>query len=68
MEISSIKLSYFRRFDHFKAIFTKGLNIVKGPNEAGKSSLQDAIVIGLFDRPTGKAKELIHQQWGRERL
>jgi uncharacterized protein YhaN len=68
MEISSIKLSYFRRFDHFKAIFTKGLNIVKGPNEAGKSSLQDAIVIGLFDRPTGKAKELIHQQWGRDRL
>ena len=68
MEISSIKLSYFRHFDHFKAIFTKGLNIVKGLNEAGKSSLQDAIVIGLFDRPTGKAKELIHQQWGRERL
>lgn len=68
MEISSVKLSYFRRFDQFKATFTKGLNIVKGPNEAGKSSLQDAIVMGLFDRPTGKAKELVHQQWGRDRL
>jgi DNA repair exonuclease SbcCD ATPase subunit len=57
MQISEIKLKYFRRFDQFKATFTKGLNIVKGPNEAGKSTLQEAIVTGIFDRPTGKGRE-----------
>jgi DNA repair exonuclease SbcCD ATPase subunit len=68
MQISILKLRNFRRFEQFQATFSQGLNLVKGPNEAGKSTIQDAIVIGLFDHPTGKAKERIHQQWGRDRL
>lgn len=68
MQISILKLRNFRRFEQFQASFSQGLNLVKGPNEAGKSTIQDAIVLGLFDRPTGKAKERIHQQWGRDRL
>lgn len=68
MQISEIKLKYFRQFDQFRGTFIKGLNIVKGPNEAGKSTLQEAIVIGIFDRPTGKGREQQYQQWGRDRL
>lgn len=67
MELLSIGLRHFKRFKRFEASFSKGLNIIKGPNEAGKSTLQQAILLGLFDRPTGKQSERRYQSWGSER-
>jgi uncharacterized protein YhaN len=68
MQLRRLLLKNFRRFDHLEINFERGLNLVKGPNEAGKSTLQDAIITGLLDRPTGKQKERRYQQWGQDRL
>jgi uncharacterized protein YhaN len=68
MQLRRLMLKNFRRFDRIEINFERGLNLVKGPNEAGKSTLQDAIITGLLDRPTGKQKERQHQKWGEERL
>ncbi len=68
MELLHICLKHFKRFRHFEASFSKGLNIVKGPNEAGKSTLHEAILLSLFDRPTGKQSERRHQSWNSDRL
>ena len=68
MQLRNLLLKNFRRFDRIEINFERGLNLVKGPNEAGKSTLQDAIITGLLDRPTGKQKERQHQKWGEERL
>ncbi|MCH7587541.1 MAG: AAA family ATPase [Chloroflexi bacterium] len=68
MRLVSISLKHFRRFDDLHVEFSPGLNVVKGPNEAGKSTLHDAIVLGFFDRPTGKLKEQDYAQWGSDVL
>jgi DNA repair exonuclease SbcCD ATPase subunit len=68
MELVHILLRNFRRFSLFETDFSSGLNVVEGPNEAGKSTLQEAIVLGLLDRPTGKKSERDYQTWGGERL
>ena len=43
-------------------------NVVTGPQEAGKSTLHDAIILGLMDRPTGKQKEYEHKAWNKDDL
>lgn len=68
MQLRRLLLKNFRRFDQIEINFERGLNLVKGPNEAGKSTLQDAIIIGLLDRPTGKQRERRYQKWGQDRL
>ena len=68
MELKRLLLKNFRRFDQIEIAFEHGLNLIKGPNEAGKSTLQDAIIVGLLDRPTGKQRERKFQKWGQDRL
>ena len=68
MEIRHILLKNFKRFSQYEISFSQGLNVVKGPNEAGKSTLHEAIILALLDRPTGKQSERRHQSWGKERL
>lgn len=68
MELKRLLLKNFRRFDQIEITFERGLNLIKGPNEAGKSTLQDAIIVGLLDRPTGKQRERKFQKWGQDRL
>jgi len=60
MEIRHILLKNFKRFSEIEFAFSSGLNVVKGPNEAGKSTLHEAIVVALLDRPTGKHSERRH--------
>lgn len=45
--ISRIELRDLRRHRSFDAAFAPGLTIVKGPNEAGKSTLAEAIELAL---------------------
>lgn len=66
MELIHIKLQEFKRFSRLDVSFTPGLNVVQGPNEAGKSTLHEAILLGLLDRPTGKQSEQRHQSWGQD--
>ncbi len=65
MQISHLLLKDFGKFDTFECDFSPGLNIIKGPNEAGKSTIVDALTAALFldprkpDRQMGEVK-----RWG----
>jgi hypothetical protein len=48
--------------------FGPGLNIVSGPNESGKSTLQRALLLALLDRPAKRKANEDSRQWGAERL
>jgi DNA repair exonuclease SbcCD ATPase subunit len=58
MNITRIRLTDFRRHGELDIELKPGLNIVRGPNEAGKSTIQRAIELGLFRKPTFTAAEL----------
>ena len=59
MIVESLSLRNWRayrglhRFD-----FSPGMNLLSGPNEAGKSTLFEALVRAFFDRHTSKASEV----------
>ena len=59
MLISHILLKNFGRFDKFTCDFGPGLNLIKGSNEAGKSTLANAITAALFANPKEGKKELV---------
>ncbi len=58
MNINRLRLTDFRRHGELDIELKPGLNIVRGPNEAGKSTVQRAIEVGLFRRPTFASAEL----------
>ncbi len=58
MNITRLRLHYFRRHDDLDIELTPGLNIVRGSNEAGKSTIQRALEMILFRRPTFAGAEL----------
>ena len=43
MYLRSLKINNFRKFDNLKVNFTKGLNLLVGENDAGKTALIDSI-------------------------
>jgi DNA repair exonuclease SbcCD ATPase subunit len=48
----------FRRYRTFDIEFAPGLTVVRGPNEAGKSTVQRALELALTRRATSTAAEL----------
>jgi hypothetical protein len=58
MIITRLRLTDFRRHGELDVELKPGLNIVRGPNEAGKSTIQRAIELGMFRRPTFASAEL----------
>jgi DNA repair exonuclease SbcCD ATPase subunit len=48
----------FRRYRTFDIDFAPGLTVVRGPNEAGKSTVQRALELALTRRATSTAAEL----------
>ena len=68
MLITKIILRDFGKFGDFTADFSPGLNLIKGPNEAGKSTLAGAVATALFADPvsgTGQVAEAV--RWGENR-
>jgi DNA repair exonuclease SbcCD ATPase subunit len=64
--ISEIKLKNFKKFDDAKFRFEHGINVIKGANEQGKSTLLKAIIAGLFaDTTSSKTKEAF-KSWNKE--
>lgn len=49
--IKAIKLFNFKRFKEFSTEFDPTMNIIIGDNEAGKSTLLQAIDIALYNAP-----------------
>ncbi|HEY8135988.1 MAG TPA: ATP-binding protein, partial [Candidatus Limnocylindrales bacterium] len=58
MIITRLRLTNFRRHRALDVQLGPGLNVVRGANEAGKSTIQRAIEMALFRRPTFSGNEL----------
>lgn len=52
MILQKIELCPFAGFQHRLVEFNRGLNVVEGENEAGKSTLVNAIKAVLFENTT----------------
>ena len=53
--MTRLRLSHFKQFDHLDIAFTQGINVVTGPNEEGKSTILDALIVALFYNPESRA-------------
>ena len=58
MRISRLELTDFRRYRDLDVSFAPGLTVVRGPNEAGKSTIQRALELVLTRRATSGAADL----------
>jgi len=67
MRITSLHLQNVKRHGDLMLEFAPGMTVVRGPNESGKSTVQRAIEMVLFRRPTSTAVELDGvRSWGGE--
>jgi len=58
MNITRLRLENFKRHGELDMELAPGLNIVRGPNEAGKSTVQRALEMALFRKPTSSSQDL----------
>jgi DNA repair exonuclease SbcCD ATPase subunit len=56
MVLKQLELFRFKRFLKKTITFAPGLNIIRGPNEAGKSTLRAALTTVLFGNPTSNSE------------
>lgn len=69
MLIKSLRVKNFRNLSKDKLEFTKGINLVKGPNEGGKSSLRQLINLALYTDPKSTSSKLQNlQTWGKSAM
>ena len=65
MNITRLRLENFGRHRDLDVQLVPGLNVVRGPNESGKSTIQRALEMGLFRRPTSSSQDLDDSRaWG----
>ncbi len=58
MRIRRLQIKDFRRYRDLDIDFAPGLTIVRGPNEAGKTTIQRAIELAITRRATSGANDL----------
>ena len=68
MIISGLRAQRFGCLDDLSVEFVPGLNLIKGPNETGKSTLHRAILMALFERTSKKRSNEAWRAWGADRL
>ncbi len=56
MVLKQLELFRFKRFLEKKITFAPGLNIIRGPNESGKSTVRAALTTALFGNPTSNSE------------
>jgi len=67
MMLTRLALQKFKRFDDLDLLFTPGVNVIKGPNESGKSSLIQGFLAGLFWKVTSTKQEVNEcRSWGTD--
>ncbi|HEC65761.1 MAG TPA: hypothetical protein ENI23_10725 [bacterium] len=57
MKINKLTIKNFKKFNEKTFEFSDGVNVVQGLNEAGKSTLSEAILALLFADPSTKSKQ-----------
>ena len=72
MLLQRIALERFGRLDQEEYTFRPGLNLIKGPNEAGKTTMQEAILFALLGNPRHTTLERVKRvddriSWGGNR-
>lgn len=58
MVIEQLIIENFKKFNNIKLVFEPGLNIVRGPNEAGKTTIRTALMAVLFGNPVTAGETL----------
>ncbi len=67
MKIEAINLRNFRRFRQASISLDEGINVIKGPNESGKSTLVQAIFAAFYWKVDATRKEVRDSvTWGEE--
>jgi uncharacterized protein YhaN len=67
MRVNELSLSNFRRFRRASFSLDEGINVVKGPNESGKSTLVQALLAALFWKADASRKEVRESvTWGEK--
>ena len=64
MRLLELRVRNFRQHRDARFQFAAGLNVVVGPNEAGKSALRDALRGALFANPTSDRQDSDLRPWG----
>ena len=65
MRITRLQLHEFGRHRDLDIELAAGFTIIRGPNEAGKSTIQRALELALFRKPTASTSELdTLRSWG----
>src|ERR1035437_2047219 len=65
MRITRLKLHEFGRHRDLDIELTSGFTSIRGPNEAGRSTIQRGLEVALFRNPTATTSELdTLRSWG----
>lgn len=64
--IGTVTLTNFRQHENLTVTFTEGLNVIRGANEGGKTTVVEAVLYALFG--TGALREPVEATvtWGKE--
>ncbi len=63
MYISEIRLKNFKKFGNARFNFDHGINVIKGANEQGKSTLLKAIISALYIDPSSNKYRELYKSW-----
>ena len=67
MKITELTLRRFRRFRQVSISLDEGINVIKGPNESGKSTLVQALLAAFFWKVDATRKEVRDSvTWGEQ--
>jgi uncharacterized protein YhaN len=67
MKITGLTLRRFRRFRQVNISLDEGINVIKGPNESGKSTLVQALLAAFFWKVDATRKEVRDSvTWGEQ--
>lgn len=65
MRLKRLHMVNFRRFSDKELDFAPGINLIRGANESGKSTVVRALMAVLFDKPgASSARSRLDQRWG----
>lgn len=68
MRFITLRIDNFQQFDHLDLLFGEGFTVIRGPNEAGKSTIQAALLAALYLDPSATDEAIApYVRWGQIR-